>query len=424
MYMGMSMKYFYNFFSISLVILFFTGCANLFLIKNLSKRDKARSLITKGAYLYRVQLESKQKFEKIPEIRKFFLKALDFDENNKTAIAYIKKVNSFKRIHANKNYRTALKYKNKSRRKTQDDFNMCYFIQKALEIDPKFKEAKKLKKSVKSTYKKLINNYLKIGNKIKIDLSKTKNYGSQTKLYLKALDNYGRALLLDPSHGEVKKQKYFYEKEMDKRITHYLNLSKKALAKKERDFFTIKYYIRELYKYDQIVENNYYKAIRQIQYELYYYWAYDAYQDKKYKLANSRIERALEIKNTRPAKNLQNNIQIKKTQARVSKSFEATLASIDESLEADELGEAINEINLLLKSIKDPSQRAQVNKRKKQFNNKIPALYEDAIESFNEENFSKSIKKLKVVKSFKPNYKDTEIYLKKAIAAQKALDEF
>ena len=417
---------------IILIILSIFNCTSydLFIVNNFDNKEKSNILASKGIELYKNELEKKSNYESIPEIRKIFLMALRLYQDNNNAILYLKRTNIFKKNKFKQIYATAIKYKNKTKKSEQDEFNMCYFLQESLKIDPNHIKAVELKKEIWPVYKKLVNIYLDKGKAIKKELKKVKNEAENNNQITKALNFFGRALLLDPENKAAKEEKQYFENLVIKNMKNIiagaeadikLNNFKSALAK-----------VRKLKNYNKLVDQKLLPETNNIEHNIYFNQAKNYLSNNEYTLARKRIKQALIIKKEKNAIDLKKRIDLiiisKMNKTVRQKNLQNSIAKIDLLIEDDELNIAENRISNLLETTSEKKYIAQLKNRLtkiKEIKNKILSdLYKNAVNDYNNENFKEAILKFRQIADFDENYDNTQEYLDKAIEKQKALDAF
>ena len=420
-------------FSIYLVIILtFMNCTSydLYIVSKFDNKDKSNVLANKGIELYKSELEKKSNYESIPEIRKIFIMALRLYQDNYNAILYLKRTNVFKKEKFKKIYATAVKYKNRKKKSEQDEFNMCYFLQEALKIDPKHIKAIELKNEIWPVYKKLVNIYLDRGKTIKKELKKAKNDAENNTLFTKALNFFGRALLLDPDNKAAKDEKQYFENLV---IDNMKDIMAEAEADiKKSDFKNAQIKVKTLKNYNKLIDQKLLTETKNIEHDIYLNQAKNYLTDNEYTLARKKIKQALDIKKEKQALDLKKNIDAiiisKINRTTKQKSLQNSIVKIDKLIDDNELKIAEDRIQSLIQTTSEEKYINQLKTRLSKIQNTknkiLIDIYKQAVDDYNNENFKEAIAKFRQIIELDENYENSQEYLDKAIEKQKALEAF
>jgi polyhydroxyalkanoate synthesis regulator phasin len=393
-----------------------------FLISNLNDDEKSDLLTQKGIERYKKEIEQNEEYKKSEEIKKYFTTALSYNNANKTAAEYIKKIDFVKQRLVNKYYKTAIYYKNKKNRTIDDEYNMCYYLEKSIEIEPSNKDALKLKRENKDVYDKLIKFYLNKGNDIKNKIKDSKNDSYTERLYINGINNYKRILLIDASNNQALNEYKSFESEISKIVSSQI----KALGNKIKagNYDEVYESLNKLDKNNQIINNKYNDEILDLKYQLYYNWSIFLYKKNKLQLSLYKINAALSIKKDNYLLSLKDKISETLQSEFFKNSFESLSDEIDELIDNGSLDVAKNKIDGLKKSVKDQNQKKELDNKINRIIQKLPTIYDEAVNAYNDENFDIAIKKFQIIITVDPNYKEAKNYLDKAVEKQKVLENY
>lgn len=389
-------------------------------LESLNDKEKSDILTQEGIGRYKEKIEKNKDYssESKADVKKYFTMALSYDKNNRTAIEYIKKIDSLSQLLFEKMYAIAVSFQSVKKKSEADEFNMCLYIEKALDIDPGNEKGLKLKKTVNATYDKLFKLYSTRGTDIKNKIYKTRVESEKEKLYIAGNDNYYKATLLDDSNQGFKNELSYYENQIGEKVKGTIaSLDNKI---KIKQFDAVADALFDLDQNNKRIYNKFNREILDLKYRLFHDWAVDLYGKKNFTLAIYKINAALAIKNDNYLTDLKNKI----SDSFNSDSIDAVIGDIDALILDGNLYAAKTKIDYYRKSVKDATQKKELDKRTKSILDKIPDLYQAAIGEYNNENFKEAISKFDAINKLSPDYLDTNSYLEKATDTQKILDSY
>jgi hypothetical protein len=384
----------------------------------LSSKEKSDILTEKGIALYKEKIERNNDYssETKDEVKSYFTKALTFNKNNKIALDYISKIDSLAKLGFEKMYNIAVTFRDVKKKSESDEFYMCYYLEKALVIDPSNEKGLKLKKESKNTYDKLEKLYLTRGTDIKNKINSSRVAGDKEKLFIAGNDNYYKGTMIESTNSVFKAELSYYENQIMEIVRNTINSLNSKIRIKQFDAVA-----NALYNLDQNnrrIYNKFTREILDLKFQLYHDWAIDLYGKKNTKLAAYKIDAALSVKND----NYLSDLKKKISDSFNSDSIDSVLVDIDALIFSGDLYAAKGKIDYYEKSVKDAAQKKELDKRSQSILDKIPDLYQAAVDEYNNENFKEAIIKFDAISKLSPNYLDTNSYLEKSIKTQKILD--
>lgn len=416
------MKLNYLFFLPLLIFIISSKSTDSFIIKNLNDAEKSKILTDKGVLIYENEIEKKQEYneDSINKVKEYFLNALLLDNNNEKAKEYIKKIESEKQNSFNKMTNKVFFYKNKKNKTEKDEFNQCFFLERALDINPTDNNALKLKRELKPLYDNLVSKYLSDGNKIKEMINNTKSENDKISLYVRGYDIYNKIKLIDGTNNSATKEIAYYSNQLAKVTAQKL---KENDAKLKSDKFSEVYAaLKDMDNYNNKSNRKYTKEILDLKFRLFNLWGMDLYGKGNYQSSLYKINEALAIKYDKNLENIKSVALEKLNTEYIKNSYETTLALIDELIDKENLNQAKVKIDAMLKIVKDASRKSELNEKSKIVIDKSRELYNSAIEDYNNENFSDAIRKFQIVIKIISDYRDVKNYLEKSLEKQKVLD--
>jgi len=410
-------------FLLVLIIIISCKSADRFIIKNFDDFEKSKILTDKGIAIYENDIEKKQEYTEgtINIVKEYFLYALYLDKSNERAKEYIKKMDSLKQYFFNKMMKSVFLYKNKNKRQDRDEYYLCYYLEKALEIDPANSEALKLRSELKTLREKLVDSYTSEGDKIKEMINKTKSEDDKIKLYVSGYDIYKYIKLIDNTNNNAIKELEYYSNQLEKVTVQKLKENEAKLrAGKFNEVYTA---LKVIVNYNDRSYGKHTREITDIKYRLFYFWGLDLYRKGEFLNSLYKINEALVIKKDRNLLNIKRNITEEKLNTEnIKNSYESVMAEIDDHIDKENLVMAKIKIDSLLKMVKANEQKIELKEISKTVIEKSKELYDTAVKDYNDENFSEAIRKFQIVIKVISDYKDVKSYLDKSVEKQKVIE--
>ncbi len=415
------------------LILFLSGCLSVkdkYLVENLSDTEKSDILTVKGIKMYEIQLDIKDDFRLIPEIRKLYKVALDFDPSNTTAQEYNQKLDDYIADTVN-NYMEKINanMEKTEERTNDDDYILFFYIIKAYELDNDNEEVNELRKETRAILDELTAEYITEANTLTENALLETDQEAQEKILIDALALYTKISGVDHGNRQIDKESEAAKNQLiiimqDKIVYLESKIADQYFSKSLPD-------IETLVKYDNMVNNELEPEITELQYFLYYEWAKYLYGIDSYDNANSKIRSAIYFAEKDEALELKSAISSKladtreeRTQEANEDSFADLITRIDNLIADGELAIAYNKIEDYEGSASGSSQRNALSERKSLIVGKLETIYQEGVTAYVDENFNTAINKFSIVVEIDSGYQDAAAYLERAKANQALLDSF
>ena len=202
-------------------------------------------------------------------------------------------MDSLKQYFFNKMMKSVFLYKNKNKRQDRDEYYLCYYLEKALEIDPANNEALKLRSELKALREKLVDSYTSEGDKIKEMINKIKSEDDKIKLYMSGYDIYKYIKLIDNTNNNAIKELEYYSNQLEKVTVQKLKENEAKLrAGKFNEVYTA---LKVIVNYNDRSYGKHTREITDIKYRLFYFWGLDLYRKGEFLNSLYKINEALAI---------------------------------------------------------------------------------------------------------------------------------
>ncbi len=409
-----------------LVLFEFTGCStvssDIFLISSLDKEEKSEILTRKGITYYEQQLSITENYLLVPIAKKYFENALNYNSENTIAQQYLELLILFIDEQVQENLTAAERYYSKENRSEQDVFNLCYYTQRAYEVSPYNYDVIDLKNLIREEQDLLIEQYIIRGNDVLTDLENETDSEIKRELYLKAYNNFGRILLLDPANNQAIG------------LQNGVKDSIKSIA--ESQIILVREHIQsnEFSRADAIIDDitflsskihNYYKDdIEQLYYEKEFHRAVYYYSENNFNSADYYIRKAISLKPEEEAITFRNNLREEQNLKDRNTAFETLITDIDGLINEGHLIAASDKLNALERRTSESAKLNRIRNREEKIVGQLPTLYTSGVNSYKMELFQDAINNLEIVTTLDASYEQAADYLEKARAKQKVLDSF
>jgi len=414
------------------------GCTTftntIFLIQGVDDQTKSRILTETGEALYERELMSRENYEVIPKVEKYFVVALRYDPGNSKAKENLERIEQFKETRLKEKMVKFQDLLNKSDRTEEEDYTFCLLAQQCIYIDPKNPETQRLKDVTSETRTALLKTYRERTEAALAEIKERDFRDSVEKkesIYVIALENINKTLFIDPGNWYAVPKKKTVSEEMGK----IFNTRK---ADVEKTIYESRYEeaekgIAALSDINTMLDYTYDKEVRDLQYRLNFRWAQSLYEEKQFSLAEAKIDRAIMSESTNEALSLRN--QIESDQAEVSKkapvssskngrvaSGAKAIKEIEELIYRGDLAAANKLIMSRLGKERDSAIIQRLQELEVTIREWLKWYYDLALAYYRQENFTRAVQLFTLVIEIDEDYEMASDYLDKAKSKQKLIE--
>ncbi len=411
-----------------LIFLCFNSCStlssNLFLVKSLDKEEKSEILTKKGIGYYEQQLTITENYLLVPMAKKYFKYALVFNPENIIAQQYMEKLNIFIDEQVARNLKSANKYFSKEDKSEQDIFNLCYFTQRAYEISPNNYDVVELKMEIRNNQDLLIEEYIKRGNEILIQLESDSVTDSEDtrELYFKAYDNFGRILLLDPMNSKALKSQENVKNYLQSIAEMQIQTAETHI--KSNEFSKADLVIQDISYISGKVDDYFKEQIDRLNFESEFQKARYYYSINDINRADYYIRRTVAMNPEPESIAFRDKLRVEREKKDSNTKFETLIENIDILINEGQLITAAEKLSSLRSRTSETAKLNRIANRDATIKSKIPSLYQIGVKKYKEDLFKDAIASLEIVIILDAGYEQAVEYLEKARAKQKVLDSF
>jgi hypothetical protein len=412
------------FWALVLALTLLGGCASLsdsrFFVKAVDDREKSELLTGKGVGLYESELVKAENYERIDEIRRYFIVALRYDPENKVAASYIEDLNTFVQTRVTKKITLAQSLIQKPNRTESESFQLCLAVAEVSRLSPKNAEIGKLKEDSGPACAALVVSYAEKGKNLKSSVKPGDSGEKKEEAYLQALDNYRKILLIDPANDPALSEKKALQNDLSQIFLQKKSDAAQKVAKGQFDQANRD--LAALRSLDKKLDNRFEKDLMELSYTLYYQWAKRSLAQKKYVTAGDLVDKALAVDRTPEAISLRREILAQKRKLEEGADFDAFLEYTDSLIDQNRLGDAHRSILTVLGKTTDQGRARQLELRQARIRTLLSELYKQGVDAYKEESFQKAVQALGIVVDVDPDYEQAASYLEKARSKQKLLE--
>jgi soluble cytochrome b562 len=395
---------------------------SLFMVQKLDNSEKSRAITDKGIRLYKSELENKEKYEMIEEIKEYFTVALRLDPENQRAEEYVKNIESYISRKVREKIDKANNFLKKKKRTEKEDFQLVLYVQQAYTLEPRNKDVQKLLKEINELSNKLIIKYIEMAQLTRKEIGDNDTIEEKVRVYSECIESINKALLIDAQHPAAKREKKYFMDELSGFFNQQMNDAEKHY--KSGDFQGADKKIPLLIEINKALDDRYRKELNDLIYKINLKWASVLFDEKKYSLAEVKIKKAVRIKRTKESEKLKDNIMKKKEKSDFSEGFDDLLSDIDDLIKSKDLINAHKKITYGLENAANSTQTGKLKKREQAFKRELAKLYEEAINYYIEEDFKEAMRLFKVIIAIDKDYKQAQSYYNKAQSKQKLLESY
>ncbi len=403
----------------------FFGCTSTndsFLLQKLDDQSKSRALTEAGVEQYEIHVVRQAEYDRIAEVRSYFVVALQYDPANARAQQYLALVDDARNMQLKKNLTAATRALQKQKRTDDENFAIFVSLQTVVKIDPDNARARKMLADTASLRSALVTSYLARATAA-IDAARGATSDSvKEKQYAEAFRLAGRALAIEPGNAGAQNRRDTARADLARLVTDSVGAAQTLIA--SGSFPEARAQLGVLSELSRRAGGIFDAEVSRVAYALNYAWAVSLYNRKDYTTADVKIEAALTAKKTDEARALRRKIADRKAQAAVLVSFDASIQEIDNLIAAGELVAAHRKVNSLASITKDPASMRQLDSRNDRIISTLGDLYDKGVRAYREEDFRTAIDVLQQVVAIQVDYEQASDYLDRALSKQTLLDQY
>jgi hypothetical protein len=407
-------------------LLLAAGCATVgddrFLLQRLDDPSKARALTAEGVQQYELHLVRRAEYDRIDEIREYFVVALRYDPGNALAKKYLDLVTRNRDTNLVASLKEASTLAQKTKRSEEETYRMCLAVQKAARIDAANADVQKVVADTTQARTAFVEASLARARAAMDKVDEKSSDAAREKLTVEAYQHVSRALAADPRSQAAQGQKASLRAGLMQVFQRRLAAVQKLIA--AQSFAEAKAQAAVLSDLNRKLEGSFDAEVRSASYTLNYRWARALTDQREYEQAEVRVDAALAVKKTDEAAALKKRIAELRTRAGVEASFEAALQDIDRLIGRSEWLAAQRRIDAVSQETTGTARLASLDERSARIRANLERLYGQAVEAYRAEDFDTAIELLETVVAIDESYEQAADYLDKAKAKQELLRQF
>ncbi len=412
--------------AVLLLLLLAAGCAttgdDAFLLTNLDAPSKARALTAAGVQQYELHLVRRAEFDRIDEVREYFVVALRYDPGNALARKYLDLVTRYRDTNLAASVKDASALAQKTKRSEEETFRMSVALQKAARIDPANPDVQKLLSDTAPARSAFVEASLAKARAATDKVDEKTTDAARERLAVEAFQQVSRALAADPRNQAAQAQKASLRASLSQAFQKRLAAVQKLIA--AQSFAEAKGQLAQAADLNRKLEGSFDAEVRATTYTLNYRWARSLADQKEYEQAEVRVDAALAVKKTDEAAALKKRIVDSRSRAGTAASFEAALQDIDRLIARGEWLAAQRRIDAVSQGTTVAARLASLDERTAKIRANLERLYGQAVEAYRAEDFGTAVELLETVVAIDEGYEQAADYLDKAKAKKELLEQF
>jgi exonuclease III len=416
----------------------FCGCAtssdDVFLVKNLDDERKAAVLADRGAELYNQYVGNEDVYEKLEEVRQYFVIALKFDPENAKAAQYLTKIDNYKAESVRTNLKIARTLESKQKRTADEDFKMLAAIQAASAADPSNEEASGLSKQYVKLRSNVADSYI-AQYESALRRSKSASGVEREDALVEAFIYAKKAVAIDPS-DQNRERKSVAVNELKKIIDERSSSAAKYEAKYQ--FAEAEREVLRITAIDRKTEGAFTEELSTATHSLNYSWAKYLESKGRYQEAATKIDKAIAARRSTEAVALKKRITDKAaalkrqsenqkaaaSSAAAGANFDVVLSEIDKLIAAGDVLAAAESIDSAARTIKEQEKLDRLDERRTKIRTLIAKYYTDGVAAYRAENFKTAVSLLQIVVKVDAEYEQASVFLSKAQEKLRLVEQY
>ncbi len=392
---------------------------NAFLIKDLSPEEKAALLFDKTVEEYAEQIQKKQDYAKIKPVRTAFTDVLALNPTFVEADKYIAELDHLKETKIKEYKAVIAKLGPLEKKSDSQTYEYLLAIQRLKTIEPGDKDASRLMKDTAEIRDADIALRIERLGDLHASIMEEKNQQVLLKNLRTAKASIAQIETLKPGVREVRVIEDDLDMKMNDFVAQDIAIAETKLAAKR--YSEAETAILQAEKSLKSFTNEPSARVADLKYAIYYNWAVQYYETKKWQSAGQRTNQAIAIRKTSEAVSLKNKINKAAAQRDYDAEIGDILASIDSMLKQDDPAGAATAIQANLPRMQRQSSKNSLNDKLAEAQNLAAKIYKEGVDLYTDEDYAGSIRKFQIVVAFSKDYEQAQSYLSKAQAKTKAL---
>lgn len=397
-----------------------TFLSDIFILTEASPQEKSALLTAKGIEMYDSLLMERNELKRIEDVRMVFVNALRADPLNKEAETYLARIKAFRTERFSTYLGRAKALKEKKTRTERENYDLCLYIQRALDISSLSPEALKLKLETSEIRRGVVKKRAE-----ELEAQQRALFAETAPARIEAAIPKAVKLIteitqVDPGNKDAGEARKAIDAFVAGRVKEDVDRARAALSKK--DWPAAESSILRAERSLKGLGRGRTPEVSALKYQIYYKWAQALYAERKYEAADSKLAAALAVTRSPEALDLKTRI----SKARSTKDYDAelpdALAEIDARIARGDLAGAWNLAETGLSRAKVPANREKLSARKATIMSKLAALYNASVADYNAEDYESARDGFKTVVAIAPDYLQASAYLAKANNKLRALE--
>ena len=399
------------------------GClspTDKWLTQNLTASEKSAIIASRGLVLYEKLLAEKD-YTLVAQIRAYYATALVADAANSKTLEAIDALDAWltKRQSDAKQTAATLTAKKPETLTEKDKIELVLVFRELKGLAPPDFDLLALEARVAPLEVEVLALFTKRIESDEKALAAAKTESAKTPLFVSLKNSVAALQKLDPKNPDVASAEARLAASLNAHLAISVGDTRKALGAK--NFAEA---VKALIVADKTlaaVSLDPPEDVQKLRYQIYFDWAKNLFDTKKYSEATSRINSALAVQSTDEALDL----KVKIARAATTRDFDAEYAAIDKQIDglikSGDFNAAWSMVGTTLPQLKKEDTKAQATARRKQILEGVRSLYEKAVKSYNEEDYAEAKLGLDIVVAVDPGYLLAKSYHEKAKAKIQAL---
>ncbi|PKL09187.1 MAG: hypothetical protein CVV51_05095 [Spirochaetae bacterium HGW-Spirochaetae-7] len=403
-----------------------SGCASLgdpFLLSfDTNARYQSEAVTAEGIDAYKSTLIVAGDVAESGKVQRYFEAALRYDPTNTEAARYLALVEDYRANRFAAAVKDADILLKKRGRSSDDEYRLLMAVRKAQAIYPRDDATVRLVRATVEPRKQYVAARLAEVGTMRATVSPDSRESAREKVSVDAFKIVLKVRDVEP--GNMDGSKAFRELKseissiVEKRIAAVEALVAKGSFDEARSTLSL---VKDL---DSKIGGTFEPEIAKSEYGLYLAWAKYYEGRKEWSKADSRIHSALLIQKGGDAMALQKRIASAAAAEERGSSFGAGLVNLDRYIASGELLRAQRLLASLSKTTSKSSERAELDKRRRQMVDALAGIYSSAVAAYRAERFKDAVTAFETVVAIDSTYEDAAEYLDKARTKQKLLDQY
>jgi hypothetical protein len=422
---------------LSAVFLLLAGCStlnnNYFLVKSVDDSAKSLVLTETGEKVFHREIVERENYSMLPEVRKYFTVALDYDPSNTRARAALDALDQHTQMRMQEKIEQFRNLENMPRRTERENYHLALLAQQCHLMGPENPEALRIKNKTSDLCSHLVAKYRQRMDTALSSVTRHTSPEEKEYAYLRVMENVNKTLSLEPDNEYALSKQRYVLRTLENRFEHRAARAREMIE--DRRYMNARAEINHVSNLNASLGGDRQQELDALRYQLSYNWSRYLYEREFFAQARERVDSALQVTSSEEALELKEHIDtaLSKTavapeekparrRKQTAEKKPSPAGEIRELIASGQLRIANQLIEEYLQTEMDRDVKAQLHEFRETIHHRLEWYYDLALAYYRQEDFTYAEELFSMVVEIEEDYKLASEYLDKSKSKRKLLE--